>query len=153
MAHSMVCFSPMELRNQFHHTWAHIRKNGKLELQHSNHIESIDASKFKYIQWNKCLARVSLGMNSAINNLSSPSQQYPIKFASLRCLNFPTPHASSYKHKKIHNLIKYFNIYIPSKKYRNTYMCIHTANCLGSGQDNLGNFLTAIHRRFCRRPL
>ena len=52
--------------------------------------------KKKHIQWNKCLARVSLGMYSATSNLSSPSQQYPIKLASLWCLNFPTPHASSY---------------------------------------------------------
>ena len=54
---------------------------------------------FTPLQWNKCLARVSLGMNSATSNLSSPSQQYPIKFASLECLNLPTPQASSYNQR------------------------------------------------------
>uniref|UniRef100_A0A7C9CTF2 Uncharacterized protein n=1 Tax=Opuntia streptacantha TaxID=393608 RepID=A0A7C9CTF2_OPUST len=48
-----------------------------------------------YPEWNKCLARVSRGMYSATSSLSSPSQQYPIKFASLWCLNFPTAQASS----------------------------------------------------------
>jgi len=35
------------------------------------------------LQWNRCLANVSLGINSETSNLSSPSQQQPSKFANL----------------------------------------------------------------------
>jgi hypothetical protein len=73
-----------------------------MEQKWSNQIR--DSRKaHKHIQWNKCLARVSLGMYSATSSLSSPSQQYPIKLASFLCLNFPTPHASSYDNNNNNN--------------------------------------------------
>jgi hypothetical protein len=92
-------------------------------------------------------------MYSATSSLSSPSQQYPIKLASFLCLNFPTPHASSYNdnnpihksHQKIRKPYKETNLISSKLKARNF---MDTANCLGSGQAILVNFLTAIHLLF-----
>lgn len=51
------------------------------------------------LQWNRCFARVSFGINSATSSLSSPSQQQPSKFASLWFLSWPTALASSWSHR------------------------------------------------------
>lgn len=48
------------------------------------------------LQWNRCFARVSLGINSATSNLSSPSWQQPSRFANLGFRSWPTDLASSW---------------------------------------------------------
>lgn len=47
------------------------------------------------LQWKRCFARVSFGINSATSNLSSPSQQQPIRLASRSFRSCPTILASS----------------------------------------------------------
>lgn len=54
--------------------------------------------KNRLLQWKRCYERVSLGVYSATNNLSSPSAQQPIKLTNLLFLSFPTPVASTSFH-------------------------------------------------------
>jgi hypothetical protein len=62
-------------------------------------------------------------MNSATSNLSSPSQQHPIKFANRSLLSCPTVLASSYNPIETHQSKPK-----PTHTHTDTYiyMCIHT---------------------------
>lgn len=64
------------------------------EKKTKNEVKIETSKRLKTIQWKRCFERVSLGIYSATNSLSSPSAQHPIKLTNLLNLSLPTPEAS-----------------------------------------------------------